>query len=714
MSAASGPAAPSRRALTWSGLKAALIPSPTAAYVLRTLLAMALALYAAFWLQLSSPGSAAVTVMIVANPSRGGIVSKGMWRIFGTFTGAVAAVVIIAFFPQQSILFLIGFGVWLGICTFASSMFRHFRAYAAVLSGYTVAIVVAGAFNAPDHVLEFALSRLAVVTTGVVSSTLVTMIFQPSVTTDAMRVRARAALRGVAALLLTRASGTPMDDAAFIAERTRLAGEIERLDEVVEFAGVEATDVNHHAASIRRGLAALYAALLSVSVAGRSLNRLTEEAERRAPDGATPEERSEAEEVSPIVERVTAVLQAVRQYDPRDDRAPMALAEDLAAAARDVTEAQRAARSVEEEAALARIHQEVHQLYEAVAPFAAWRANQRPYHGVGRLSAFKDYATAVRNGTRGMTAVILGGLFAYITAWPSGPTLLIVLAAACALLSGAPSAAAASTSFAQGITVSAVLAFIWEFAFLPRVSGFPLLFLSITPVIAVAVYATTIPRYSLAALGFAIFFITQLSIANQMSYNVVTYLNSAIAYTLGAWVTVLVFKVILPPNPMRDARNLTWRIRRSTERLIRSGGGHRRQRDWLGWLVPQNQAMQRLFMRLQVNPALRSQTVGDCGALVIITQEALRLQSFLRGLNLPEPEAAEAQEALRRLGRLRQPRHAATSAKQVSERLIALHDRSEEPRPGLLRAAAAFRTIAILMPQVERFMALEAPLRKDA
>ena len=714
MSAASGPATPNRRALTWSGLKAALIPSPTAAYVLRTLLAMALALYAAFWLQLSSPGSAAVTVMIVANPSRGGIVSKGMWRIFGTFTGAVAAVVIIAFFPQQSILFLIGFGVWLGICTFASSMFRHFRAYAAVLSGYTVAIVVAGAFNAPDHVLEFALSRLAVVTTGVVSSTLVTMVFQPSVTTDAMRVRARAALRGVAALLLSRASGTPMDDAAFIAERTRLAGEIERLDEVVEFSGVEATDVNHHAASIRRGLAALYAALLSVSVAGRSLNRLTEEAERRLPDGATPEERSEAEAVSPIVERVTAVLQAVRQYDPRDDRAPMALAEDLAAAARDVTEAQRAARSVEEEAALARIHQEVLQLYEAVAPFAAWRGNQRPYHGVGRLSAFKDYATAVRNGTRGMTAVVLGGLFAYIAAWPSGPTLLIVLAASCALLSGAPSAAAASTSFAQGITVSAVLAFIWEFAFLPRVSGFPLLFLSITPVIAIAVYATTIPRYSLAALGFAIFFITQLSIANQMSYNVVTYLNSAIAFTLGAWVTVLVFKVILPPNPMRDARNLTWRIRRSTERLIRSGGGHHRQRDWLGWLVPQNQAMQRLFMRLQGNPALRSQTVGDCGALVIITQEALRLQSFLRGLNLPEPEAAEAQEALRRLSRLRQPRRAATSAKQVSESLVALHDRSEEPRPGLLRAAAAFRTIAILMPQVERFMALEAPLRKDA
>jgi hypothetical protein len=174
---------------------------------------------------------------------------------------------------------------------------------------------------------------------------------------------------------------------------------------------------------------------------------------------------------------------------------------------------------------------------------------------------------------------------------------------------------------------------------------------------------------------------------------------------------VLVFRVILPPNPMRDARNLTRRIRRSTERLIRSGG-HRGRQDQLGWLVTHNQAMQRLFMRLQVNPALRSQTIGDCGALLIITQEALRLHAFLRGLDLPATEFAGAQTALRRLSRLRQPRRAATSAERVSESLVSLHDRSEEPRPGLLRAAASFRTIAALMPQAERFLALEAPFWK--
>ncbi len=709
MSAVSGPASPVRQASAWSGIKAALMPSPTTAYVARTLLAMAIALYAALWLQLSSPASAAVTVMIVANPSRGGIVSKGLWRVFGTITGAVAAVVIMALFPQQPILFILAFGFWLGLCTFASSMFRHFRAYAAVLSGYTVALIAAGAISSPDHVLAFALSRLAVVTLGVVTSTVVTMIFQPSVTTDAMRVRARAALRGVASLLLSRAAGNPMDDAAFTAERTRLAGEIERLDEVVEFSGVEATDVNRHAPSIRRGLAAMYAALLSVSAAGASLSRLTEP---RA--GPLPEDRSDAEATEArraVAGHVVDVLQAVQRYDPQDDRAPMAMAEHLASIAREVTALQGNARTVEEEATLARVHQELQQLYETVAPFAAWRANQAPFHGLRRLRAFKDYATAVRNGTRGMIAVVLGGLFSYITAWPSGPTLLIVLASACALLSGAPSAAAASTNFAKGITLSTVIAFVWEFGVLPEISGYPLLFLTIAPILAVGIYASTIPKYSLQALGFVVFFITQLGIANEMSFNVVAYLNNGIAFSLGAWVTVLVFQVILPPNPMRDAKILTRRIRRSVERLIRSGGVHR---DRLGWLVTQNQAMQRLFMRLQGNPALRSQTIGDCGALLMITQEALRLHSLLSGLNLPKAEAAEAQAALHRLCRLREPRRAANAADRASGSLLALAGRFEEPRPGVLRAAASFRTISALMPQAERFLALEAPLRGGA
>lgn len=716
----------------WRSTAGIVRVSPATAYVARTLLAMAIAFHAALWLQLSSPASSMVTVMIVASLSRGAILSKGFWRIFGTVMGAVAAVVITAWFGQTPILFLVAFGAWLGICTFISSLFRHFRAYGAVLAGYTVALIAAGAIANPEHVLDYALARLAVVTLGVVVSTVVTMIFQPSVTTNVMRSRARASLRGVAKLLLSRADGVAMDDPAFIAERTRLAGDIERLDETVEFSGAEATDVNRHAASIRRGLAALYAALLSVSVAGQSLNRLTmaAHAEADADETARKAAAAEADEGTvaggdlPVVApagaeslsaEVRGLLQEVAAYDPQDRHAAMQLSEKIATVARDVTRVQGDRASLDEVSTLARIHQELEQLHDCVAPFAAWQETRRPYHRGSRLKSFHDYPTAIRNGVRAAIAVLIGGFFIYFTGWwPAGPTALIILAASCGLLSNAPSAAAASIQFGKGITYSSVFAFIYAFWILPHITGYPMMFASLVPVLAVAVYGSTIPRFGLLSVGFVIFFLTQINFANQMNYDIVVFTNNTLAFTLGAWATVLAFRVVWPPNPMRDASHLTRRIRRATERLIRGGGRHRGRRDWLGWLVTYNQAMQRLFLRLQVNPSLRNQTIGDSGALLIITQEALRLQSILRGLDLPQAERADAETAIRHLMTLRRPRRATLSAERASTRLEGLHARSETPRPGLLRAAGSFRTIAALMPQAQRLLSLEAPFRKDA
>jgi uncharacterized membrane protein YccC len=695
-----------RKPIRWSDLQAALLPSARAAYVMRTLLAMALALYAALFLQLSSPASAAVTVMIVANPSRGGIVSKGLWRIFGTTTGAVAAIVILGVFPQQPLMFILSFAIWLGLCTFASSMFRHFRAYAAVLSGYTVAIIAAGAIADPSNVLDYALSRLAVVTLGVVSSTVVTMVFQPSITTDTMRAGGRTAFKGVAQLILDRAD--QVDEKQFAAERTRLGGIIERLDEAVEFSGAEAPDVSYHAASIRRGFAAMYGALMSVSIAGRSLSSL-----------ATPEaaaaSHTESAEVAALVARILDVLAEVARYEPTSNDAATIVADHIAGVVRDVTTLQNKTTSSADAAVLARVHQELEQLYDSIAPFAAWRAGRPPHHRGPRLVAFKDYRTAMRNGVRAMLAIILGGLFWYITAWPSGPTLLLVLGASCALLSGLPSAAAASLEFAKGIAISSVAAFLCGYLILPYVSGYPLLFLVMLPFLALGVFGSTIPKYGLLSLGFVVFFITQVGITNVMTYNVLSFLNASISFSLGAGATVLVFRVLLPPNPGRDARYLTGRLRRASEKLIRAGRWYPAQRDWLGWLVTQNQGFQRLFMRLmQSHPEIRTQAIGDSGALMLITQEAVRLRAMLLGLELPPEEAAITQNALRCLGHLRRPRRAAEAATHACEALSALHDRSEAPRPALLRVAGGFRSIAALMPEAERLLAIEAPFGKDA
>jgi uncharacterized membrane protein YccC len=61
------------------------------AFALRIWAAMMVALYAAFWLQLESASSAAVTVAILALPTRGQAYQKAVYRVVATIIGVVAS-----------------------------------------------------------------------------------------------------------------------------------------------------------------------------------------------------------------------------------------------------------------------------------------------------------------------------------------------------------------------------------------------------------------------------------------------------------------------------------------------------------------------------------------------------------------------------------------------------------------------------------------------
>src|SRR6267142_5198046 len=86
------------------------------AFALRIWAAMMVALYAAFWLQLESASSAAVTVGILALPTRGQTYQKAAYRIVATFIGVVASFVIAGLFAQSRS------AGWLGLCVYAGGL----------------------------------------------------------------------------------------------------------------------------------------------------------------------------------------------------------------------------------------------------------------------------------------------------------------------------------------------------------------------------------------------------------------------------------------------------------------------------------------------------------------------------------------------------------------------------------------------------------------
>jgi uncharacterized membrane protein YccC len=109
-----------------------------------------IALLVAFTFNLDQPYWALLTVFIVSQPLQSGqVLAKSSYRIIGTVIGAVVALLLVALFAQERVLFLGALALWIGLCAFGSQYTRNFAAYSFVLSGYTVAIVgIPGALDA--------------------------------------------------------------------------------------------------------------------------------------------------------------------------------------------------------------------------------------------------------------------------------------------------------------------------------------------------------------------------------------------------------------------------------------------------------------------------------------------------------------------------------------------------------------------------------------
>jgi uncharacterized membrane protein len=119
-------------------------------FAVKTTASGLIALLIAFTFNLDHPQWALLTVFIVSQAGQSGpVLAKSFHRVVGTLIGAAVALLLVAFFAQERVLFLGALAVWIGFCTLGSQYARNFAAYAFVLSGYTAAIVgVPGALDA--------------------------------------------------------------------------------------------------------------------------------------------------------------------------------------------------------------------------------------------------------------------------------------------------------------------------------------------------------------------------------------------------------------------------------------------------------------------------------------------------------------------------------------------------------------------------------------
>ena len=673
---------------------------PTVIYCLRTATAIGVALYVAFALQLQAPLSSVITVLIVANPVSGALVSKSMWRLFGTFIGASAAILLMASFAQSPILFYLALSLWIGAACVFSTLLRFFKAYGAVLAGYTIIIVCASAFAHPETVFLSALSRLSAVSVGIASAALVfllTAVRPPSRLADATR----ATIRGAAASLsdtggFFSAPAAPFDapdrvtagmasraaaarpgalPEAFYDGRGALIAQAIGLVEIIEYAAADSSDVARRAGRLRAGAAGLLGTLAALHPLHHRLGRDDEDS---VPGAAAAQD-------------AVAALSGYTEAEAPRLLAGLAAADDRLVACIDSRPVPDLARL----GAIERTRDLLDRLHEAVA-----RLSGQPSRGTARLHVrlrpYLDWPTALRNGLRGGIVTMLGCLFWYVTRWPSGPTLLSYLVPAACLLATNPSASRASIDFSLGTLLAIPASWVCETLMLPQITGFPLLLGSLLVVLLPGIWLQFHPRHGLKAFGYVVFFNAMISVNNPVRFDDITLVNGWLAFILGTAALVVVFRALLPPNPVRDTERLVASLASAVARL----GCMRRPPLHEVWENLQMQKTLRLMQRVQAMAGpIRRDLIDGAFITIEIGRDILHLRRLLRQATLGAAQQAEVQGALDAIGRLRRDPRAAARAMEAAARILL---RDEDPVS--LRIAAQMHEVSILIDAVPEFL----------
>jgi len=156
---------------------AARVAGPPLVFGLRLWAAVCFALFVAFWLELDNAYWAGTSAGLMCQPHLGASLRKGWFRMIGTLVGAIAIVVLTAWFPQNRFGFLFGLALWGGVCAMVATLLHNFAAYAAALAGFTAAIVASdqlGATGGPNgQAFMLAVTRVSEIWIGIVCAGIV-------------------------------------------------------------------------------------------------------------------------------------------------------------------------------------------------------------------------------------------------------------------------------------------------------------------------------------------------------------------------------------------------------------------------------------------------------------------------------------------------------------------------------------------------------------
>ncbi|CAI8775750.1 FUSC family protein [Pseudomonas chlororaphis] len=481
-------------------------------FAIRNMIAGGIALYLAFRFNLEQPQWALTTVFIVSQPSSGMVLAKGAFRLLGTFSGALASILLIGLFGQAPLLFLLAMALWLAFCTTGASLLRNHASYGFVLAGYTAAIIALPATTHPLLVFDQAVARCSEISLGIICAAIASTVLWPRRVEQALATQGKLAWQ--AGMRATASELIGQDQRKGLLEAL---GKLVAVDAQRDHAWFEGPQGRRRSQALR----VLSRDLLSLLRAARGVAR-----QRLMLDSAANAA------VAPLIEQLATALEHSHEADIAQ------LSARLQEALQD--------RSLSQDAhlCLMQLAQVPALLERSAQTLQAVEQGRVPHGAPGALSWHKDIEQGILGGLRSALAFLAVAGFWVLSAWPSGLGAVSICGVVLSLFAGRENPSASSLNFLKGIALSVPIAGFVGLGLLPGWDGFPLLCVGLGVPLFCASLCMSKPRMAPIASAFCIFFVNNIGPGNLMTYDLANFLNKAMATLVGVGIAVLVFRLV--------------------------------------------------------------------------------------------------------------------------------------------------------------------------
>ncbi|EPE3622792.1 FUSC family protein [Serratia marcescens] len=507
-------------------------------YALRNSLAMCLALWMAFVLELDEPSWALTSAAVVSFPTVGGVISKSIGRIFGSLMGAAASVAIAGHCLNDPWLFTLFIAAWIGLCTYISNHYQNNVSYAFALAGYTAAIIAFGTVNVTDtqQIFDIAQARVCEVITGILCGGLMMMILPSTSDGEALLT----SLRRMQLRLLEHAAmlWQPEITAQMRTSHEGVIGQILTMN----LLRIQAFWSHYRLRRQNNLLNYLLHQQLRITSVISSLRRMLLNWPDR-PANLMPVLTQLLDELrDPATDkyRLARLLQQIAPQEPTDYR---------------------------HRAFWLRLRHfcwlylRCNRWLQRLESATAVSDLQPPR--VTSLARHTDSYEAAYNGLRTFLCIVIGCAYWINTQWDAGSAALTLTAISCVLYSSTPSPINSVSTLLKAVLLLSVVCFVVKFGLMIQIDDFWVFCAFLFPIlVTMQMLKLQNPPYAALWGQLIVFMGSFLTVSNPPSYDYQSFINDNIAKVVGVLLAGLAFQILRPSSDKRKSRRIIRALRR--------------------------------------------------------------------------------------------------------------------------------------------------------